>query len=260
MKMTDMTAVERLKNGECIKGTLVRMIRTPAVSLVAKAAGLDFLLFDMEHGSFSFETLTDIAAASRAAGVGIFCRVPELRKSYISRALDSGIEGVMVPMVSTKEQAEAFVKLAKYQPIGDRGLGSNGGLSDYAGMQGLKTQDFMDRQNTLSLAIAQIETAEAIENVDEIAAVKGIDVLLVGPNDLSISMGIPGEYDNPEFLAAIEKVCKAAERNHIAFSVHGPMKLQAHWQKRVQMQMFSMDIDALTNGFRNIRKELDALD
>ena len=75
-----------------------------------------------------------------------------------------------------------------------------------------------------------------------------------------ISMGIPGEYDNPEFLAAIEKVCKAAERNHIAFSVHGPMKLQTHWQKRVQMQMFSMDIDALTNGFKNIRKELDALD
>ena len=97
--MTDMTAVERLKNGECIKGTLVRMIRTPAVSLVAKAAGLDFLLFDMEHGSFSFETLTDIAAASRAAGVGIFCRVPELRKSYISVSVIPEIDGNIIKLL-----------------------------------------------------------------------------------------------------------------------------------------------------------------
>lgn len=260
MTKTDMTAVERLKNGEVIKGTMARLAREPGIALVAKAAGLDFLLFDMEHGCYSFETLSDIAAASRAACVGIFCRVPELRKSYISRAYDCGVEGVMVPMVSTKEQAEEFVHLAKYQPVGERGLGSNGGLSDYAGMRGMKTQEFMDYQNSRTLAIAQIETAEAVENIEEIASVKGLDVLLIGPNDLSISMGMPGAYDNPGFLDAIEKVCKAAEKNHLAFSIHGPMSLQTHWKGRVQMQMFSMDIDVLTNGFKNVKKELSALD
>jgi 2-keto-3-deoxy-L-rhamnonate aldolase RhmA len=254
-----MTPVERLKNGEKIRGTLVRMIRNPAVVMTAKAAGLDFLLFDMEHGPYSIETLSDISIAGRAAGVGIFARVPSLDKSYISRSMDAGVEGIMVPMINTPAQAKSFVDLARYMPIGDRGLGSNGGLSDYAGMGGKTAVEFMAGQNRKTLTIAQIETAEAIANIEDIAAVDGIDVLLVGPNDLSISLGIPGEMMNEKLHAAIEKVVASAEKHQKFFSLHGPLTLLQKWKGRMQMLMCSMDIDIITKGFASLGGELSAL-
>jgi 2-keto-3-deoxy-L-rhamnonate aldolase RhmA len=259
MKGENMTAVERLKNGEKICGTLVRMTRNPAIALIAKTAKLDFLLFDMEHGDYSLETLSDIAKVSRAAHVGIFARVPALDKSYISRALDSGVEGIMVPMINTAAQAKAFVDLARYTPIGDRGLGSNGGLSDFSGMGGKTAVDFMADQNFKTLTIAQIETAESLDNVDEIAAVNGIDVLLVGPNDLSISLGLPGEMTHEKLHKAIETVVSAAERHKKFFSLHGGLPLLQKWKGRMQMLMASMDIEVITRGFASLAGDLAAL-
>jgi 2-keto-3-deoxy-L-rhamnonate aldolase RhmA len=254
-----MTAVERLKNGEKICGTLVRMTRNPAVALIAKTAKLDFLLFDMEHGPYSIETLSDIAKVSRAANVGIFARVPALDKSYISRSLDAGIEGIMVPMINTAAQAKAFVDLARYTPIGERGLGSNGGLSDFSGMGGKTTLDFMADQNFKTLTIVQIETAEAVDNVDEIAAVNGIDALLIGPNDLSISLGIPGEIMSEKLHRAIETVVRAAERHKKFFSLHGGMPLLQKWKGRMHLLMASIDIDIITRGFSSLAGDLASL-
>jgi 2-keto-3-deoxy-L-rhamnonate aldolase RhmA len=254
-----MTAVERLKSGEKIYGTLVRMVRNPAIALIARTAGLDFLLFDMEHGPYSIETLSDVAKVSRAAGVGIFARVPTLDKAYISRSLDAGVEGIMVPMINTASQAKAFVDLARYLPIGDRGLGSNGGLSDFSGMGGKNAVDFMADQNRKTLTIAQIETAEAVENADAIAAVEGIDVLLVGPNDLSISLGIPGEMNNPKLHSAIDKVEAAVSKNNKLFSVHGGLQLIEKWKGKMHLLMTSIEIDVITKGFAAIKNDLKLL-
>jgi 2-keto-3-deoxy-L-rhamnonate aldolase RhmA len=259
IKKEPMTVIERLRQGEKIKGTLVRMIRNPAVALIAKTANLDFLLFDMEHGPYSIETVSDIAAVGRAAGVGIFARVPSLDKSYISRSLDAGIEGIMVPMINTAAQAKAFVDLARYTPIGERGLGSNGGLSDYSGMGGKTTPDFMAEQNRKTLTIAQIETAESVENIEEIASVAGIDVLLVGPNDLSISLGIPGDMMHEKMREAVDRVAGAAERHGKFFSVHGGLPLLQKWKGRMQMLMMSMDIEVITKGFTAIENDLSGL-
>lgn len=254
-----MTAVERFKEKQLIRGTLVRMVTNPAIALVAKAAGLDFIMFDMEHGAYSFPEIAAAAAVARSAGVGVFARVPQLEKCYVSRAVDCGVHGVMVPMIETPEMAREFVRLAKYQPVGERGLGSNGGLCDFQGMGGMSHQDFMDDQNRKTLVIAQIETRTAIENVAEIAAVPGVDVLLIGPNDLSVSMGIPGEMDNPLLLDAIEKTCREAEKNHLGFTVHGPKTLLEHWKGRMNPLMFSVELTVLTNGFKDIRKTLETL-
>jgi 2-keto-3-deoxy-L-rhamnonate aldolase RhmA len=255
-----MNAVERLKNGEKIKGTLVRMVRNPAVMLVAKTAKLDFLLFDMEHGPYTIENLSDIAMTGRAAGIGVFARVPVLDKSYISRALDAGVEGIMVPMINTAAQAKAFVDLAKYMPVGNRGLGSNGGLSDYTGLGGGTTADFMKDQNAKTLTIAQIETVEAVANADEIAAVEGIDALLIGPNDLSISLGVPGEMMNEKLHKAINTTIEAAERHGKCFSLHGPLALLEKWKGRMQMLMISSEIDIITKGFCSIKNDLSELE
>jgi 4-hydroxy-2-oxoheptanedioate aldolase len=247
-------AVTKVREGNRIVGTMVRMVRNPAIAQIAYHAGLDFIMLDLEHGPYSIETVSDIAKVSRSIGLGIFVRVPELAKGYISRIMDAGVEGVMVPMISTSEEAQQLVKWSRYAPTGSRGFGSNGGLTNFARI-GSDTPTFMKRQNELTLAIAQIETAEAIQNIDAIAAVEGIDVLLIGPNDLAISLGIPGDIMGKANQTAISKAADAAEKHHKVFAIHGNDALLERWDSRMQMVMSDLDINILQNGFVSIVKK-----
>ena len=247
-------AVQKLRENQRIVGTMVRMVRNPAVAQIAKAAGLDFIMFDMEHGPYSIETVSDIAKVARSSGIGIFARVPELAKGYVSRLMDAGVQGIMVPMVSNPEEAQKLVDWSRYAPVGKRGLGSNGELTDFAGM-GSDALSFMADQNRKTLAIAQIETAEAIEKIDAIAAVEGIDVLLIGPNDLAISLGVPGETMGDVTQAAIGKVADAAEKHGKVFAIHAGDGMLEKWDSRMQMVMNTLDIDVLKNGFASIAKK-----
>ena len=247
-------AVQKLRENQRIVGTMVRMVRNPAVAQIAKAAGLDFIMFDMEHGPYSIETVSDIAKVARSSGIGIFARVPELAKGYVSRLMDAGVQGIMVPMVSNPEEAQKLVDWSRYAPVGKRGLGSNGELTDFAGM-GSDALSFMADQNRKTLAIAQIETAEAIEKIDAIAAVEGIDVLLIGPNDLAISLGVPGETMGEVTQAAIGKVADAAEKHGKVFAIHAGDGMLEKWDSRMQMVMNTLDIDVLKNGFASIAKK-----
>lgn len=247
-------AVEKLREGKRIVGTMVRMVRNPAVAQIAYHGGLDFIMFDLEHGPYSIETISDIAKVARSVGLGIFARVPELAKGYVSRLMDAGVQGIMVPMLSTPEEAKLFVKWARYAPVGDRGLGSNGEMTDYAGM-GASAPEFMEQQNRKTLAIAQIETAEAVKNVEAIAATEGIDVLLIGPNDLAISLGVPGDIMGEVTQEAIGKVADAAEKYGKVFCIHGSDALLAKWESRMQMVMNELDINILQSGFAAIAKK-----
>jgi len=248
------TAVEKVKENEKIVGTMVRMTRNPSIASIAKASGLDFIMLDMEHGSYSLETVEDIAKVARLCGLGIFARVPSLDRAYVSRVMDAGVEAVMVPMVSSAKEARKLVGWARYEPIGNRGLSSNGGLTDYQGM-GMDAPSFMAKQNKKTLTIAQIETKEAIECIDEIAAIEGLDVLLIGPNDLSISLGLPGKVFDPKVQDAIRKVADSAERHGKIFSIHGGDDLLALWKDRMQMVMTSLDINVLSQGFSALAKK-----
>lgn len=245
--------VRKLREGNRIIGTMIRMVRNPAIAQIAYHAGLDFIMFDLEHGPYSIETISDIAKVARSIGLGIFARVPELAKGYVSRLMDAGVEGIMVPMISTPEEAQQLVKWSKYAPLGDRGFGSSGGLTNFTRIAG-DTTTFMKNQNEITLAIAQIETAEAIKNIDAIAAVKGIDVLLVGPNDLSISLGVPGNIMGEENQEAIRKVAEAAEKHQKFFALHGNDALLDKWDSKLQMIMNSLDINILQSGFASIAK------
>jgi 2-keto-3-deoxy-L-rhamnonate aldolase RhmA len=247
-------AVKELRNGNRIVGSMVRMVRNPAIAQIAKHAGLDFIMFDLEHGPYSIETISDIAKVARASGIGIFARVPELAKGYVSRMMDAGVEGIMVPMISSKEEAEKLAGWARYAPIGIRGLGSNGELTDFAGM-GSDAPTFMKKQNDRTLAIAQIETAAAIGNIDAIASVEGIDVLLIGPNDLAISLGVPGETMGDVTQNAIGKVADAAEKYGKVFAIHSGDAMLDKWESRMQMIMNTLDISILTEGFSRIAKK-----
>lgn len=248
-------AVMKLRGGERIVGTMVRMTRNPAIAQIAKEAGLDFIMLDMEHGPYTMETLSDTAKVARSIGLGIFVRVPELSKAYVSRAMDLGAEGVMVPMVSTPKEAEALVGWARFEPVGKRGLGSTGVYTAFGGMK-MDAREFMADQNTRTLAIAQIETAEAIRNIDAIATVEGIDVLLIGPNDLSISLGVPGEKMSDIVQEAIGKTEEAAKKYGKFFAMHSAGALMDKWESRgMQMVMSDMDIGVLKSGFAAIAKK-----
>ncbi len=247
---------EKLLSGQKIAGTMFRLIRNPAVGYLARNAGLDFFMLDCEHGQYDFQTLHDIYITANALGVGGFIRVPCGRREYISRALDAGAIGVMVPMTESREQAETLVKYSKYQPLGERGFNGVGPHTDY---RGGKHAEIMKQANERVIAIAQIETRLAIENAEDIAAVEGIDVLLVGPNDLSIALGIPGDMTNPIELEAIAKVAKACKKHGKAMGLHATAPLLEKFGKDLSVVMNLSDNDFLMQGFAGVRKLCDSL-
>jgi 4-hydroxy-2-oxoheptanedioate aldolase len=244
-------SVKALKSGKRIVGTMIRMVRNPAIARVAAHAGLDFVMFDMEHGSYTLDSLSDIFAVARAAGLSGFVRVPELTKGYVSRVMDAGAVGVMVPMLESVEQAKAFVDWAKFAPVGKRGFGSAGGHTNFAAAS--DAVGFMKTANEETLTIAQIETTQAVERIDAIAAVEGIDALLIGPNDLAISLGYPGDLMNKAVTGAITKVAESARKHGKIFGMHGPDPLTEMFIPHgLGLLMSGLDHGMLLNGMKAV--------
>jgi 4-hydroxy-2-oxoheptanedioate aldolase len=252
-------AVQKLREGKRVVGTMVRLIQDPAVAVVAHNAGMDFIMLDLEHGPYTMETVANVFKVGRALGIGCFVRVPELAKGYVSRALDCGATGVMVPMLESVEQAELLVRWAKFAPLGGRGFGGAGGHSNFIGVTPDATPAFMAKANVDTITIAQIETAQAIQNIDAIAALPGIDALLIGPNDLAISMGCAGNLLGETLDKAIGKVAAAAKKHGKTFGMHGPDPLTERWvPKGLTLLMSNLDTNILTAGFKAICQKYKA--
>ena len=247
------TVNQKLRKGDSAVGTMVRMIRNPGIAWLVRQAGLDLFMLDMEHGTYNTETVADIATTARAAGVGCFVRVPELAKGYVSRVLDCGCTGVMVPMIESVEQAELLVRWSKFEPVGGRGFGSVGGHTNYQGIGGADTVDFTLRANEEVLTIAQIETRAGMEQVEKIAALEGIDALLIGPSDLSMSLGHTGDMKHAEVIEAIDRIATAAQKNDKVFSIHGPDWLIEQFRpKGLNLIMSALDMNMLLGGMKSI--------
>ena len=245
---------EKLQSGQKIYGTMLRVVRNPAILDLAKAANLDFVMFDCEYPNYTIETFHDMCLHAAALDLGCFVRVPQNGKDYVSRYLDCGAYGVMVPMTQTKEQAEELVHWSKYPPLGERGFAAGGAPVGYLG--GVKHADAMAAGNASVLSIAQIETKMAIDNVEAIAATEGVDVLLIGPNDLSISMGVPGDTMNPIMIDAITKVADACDKYNKKFAIHAGPKMLERFSDRLGMVMMQNDIDILRSGLKNISETI----
>jgi 2-keto-3-deoxy-L-rhamnonate aldolase RhmA len=216
--------------GECVYGTMIRIARDPGAPAIYKGAGYDFVFIDMEHGSYSMETVADMIRGAKSVGIGTIIRVPRLETFFISRVLDAGAEGIMVPMTSTREDAETIARFSKYTPIGQRGFGSSSGMTDFTP---LKATDFMKEANDHTLIVAQIETREAIENIDAILSVDGIDVGVIGPNDLSISLGIADQMNSEMLNQAIGKVVETAKKKGKASGIHiGSVEAIKKWRAK----------------------------
>jgi 2-keto-3-deoxy-L-rhamnonate aldolase RhmA len=197
---------QRLRRGEVLRGVLLNL-PSPAVAEILAEAGFDWLFIDGEHGAID---TTELVAILQAVERDLACivRVPALGNAAIKRALDMGAAGVLVPQVETAEQAREAVRLARYAPAGERGMGLA-----RAHRYGFAFREYVAGANDAISVIVQAEHARAVENIDRIAAVSGLDAVFLGPYDLSASLGHPGELDHPRVVEAIDhvtQVCQAA--------------------------------------------------
>lgn len=195
-------------------GTFVVEFCTPGIGQILKAAGSDYVLFDMEHSGFGFDTLKQALRYMQAGDMPTIVRVPSRNYHHIARALDMGAEGVMLPMVGSAEEAKEIVAHAKYPPKGHRGVALGVAHDQYK--QGPVLKKLRDA-NKKTTVFTQIETRSGVENAEAIAAVNGVDCLWVGHFDLSASLGIAGQFDHPEFIAAVKRVRKACTKHNKAF-------------------------------------------
>lgn len=179
---------------------------SPGLPQIARNAGAEFLLYDMEHTGLGFETLKTQFALCRGLDVVPLVRVPRGEYAFIARALDAGAFGVMIPMVAAADEARTIVACTRYPPLGRRGAAFGFAHDDYEGgdISG-KVAALHER----TMVIVQIETDEGLANVEAIAAVPGVDVLWVGQFDLTNFLGIPGDFSHPRFTAALDRILDA---------------------------------------------------
>jgi len=208
---------EALAKGETVIGTMITEMRTPEVSRVLAASGFDFIFVDMEHSAYGFDDLTEIVRTGKAVGLTCLARIADPRYDLVARTLDSGAQGLLVPRVEARETVEDVVRFAKYPPWGERGFGIRSVVGDY---EKVSVKDRIQEQNEDTMIIPQIERVNAIQRIEELVSVKGVDVALIGPQDLSISLGIPGEHKHQKIIDAIGKVVEACKKHGVASGIH----------------------------------------
>jgi 2-keto-3-deoxy-L-rhamnonate aldolase RhmA len=215
-------AKRRLEAGELALGLIVRLARSGDIARVAKSSGLDFLFIDTQHGLFALETIGHIAQTALGCGITALVRVRSCRDPNISVLLDGGATGIVFPDVNTAADARAGVNACKFAPIGRRSATSGYPLLDFRPVPQVEAVALMNRN---TLVVCMIETVEGLDNVEEIAAVDGVDVVFIGLTDLTTSMGKPGALGDPEVMAAVARVAAACKTHGKFFGVGGDTNL-----------------------------------
>ena len=200
---------EKLARDEVVASMTVRLVLNVEIARIARTAGFDTLYVDLEHSSFSIDTCGQICMAALEAGIAPFVRVPANTPEYISRVLAGGALGVIAPHIRSADEAKAVVRVAKFPPLGER---SNAGGLPHLHFRAFPVAEAYAALNDATMVIVQFESAEALAQAEEIVAVDGVDMVLVGLNDLLADWGIPGEYDHPRVREAYAKTIAACRQ------------------------------------------------
>ncbi len=233
---------EKLKRGEVALGAWLSLPGVHSARIMARL-GFDWLVVDMEHTAHNAVLMADMVATIADAGTSApIVRVPGNSVEWYKWALDAGAWGIIVPMVNTGEEAQRAVEYAKYPPRGTRSIGGafgpyGFGISDWP--------DYMRMANDETLVIVQIESSRALENLDDILSVPGIDVAFVGPNDLHAQLGLTPSTEGaePEFVAAVERIKAAGRQHHVALGIFSGGGEAAAERARQGFQMISVTTD-----------------
>jgi 4-hydroxy-2-oxoheptanedioate aldolase len=251
--MPNRTLRERLLDGETTVGTF-QLVDSPMVSEMAGIAGMDFVIIDQEHGPLTAETSVGLCAAAERGGAAPIVRVRENSEAEIQRALDIGAAGVEIPQIETQADAEAAVDHARFDLLGERGLSPYVRAGGYTG-----TDDYTDRQNEETTVIVHIEGERGVENLDEIIAVEGIDVLFLGPYDMSQSLGISGQVRDQRVEDLMQEVCdRAAGEGKVVGTYADDPEMANQWiDAGAQYVAIHVDGAILTHAFEDLVESVD---
>jgi 2-dehydro-3-deoxyglucarate aldolase/4-hydroxy-2-oxoheptanedioate aldolase len=219
-----------LKEGRLQLGCGFWQYRSPEIARLLAAAGFDWTFVDTEHGGFDLETIQDVCRVARLAGLAPIVRVGDLQYSLVARALDCGGAGIVFPRVEEPELLAKAVSWTKFPPVGIRGYGLSAQQVDY---EAHSFSEVIDHANQNNMVVLQIETRRAFEAREELLSVPGIDAVMVGPADLSISLGVPGEFEHPRMVETMEAIRDSCLRHGVAPGTHTRnAKLAQFWKER----------------------------
>ena len=246
----------KLKNNELTIGSWITIGNASVIEVMA-TAGFEWLCIDMEHTSIDLETAKMLITTIQANDMKALVRVSKNEEVAIKKVMDMGADGVIVPMVKTIEDAKMAVDFVKYPPIGKRGVGLYRAQS-----YGTKFEEYKRWVEEEAIIIVQIEHIKAVENIEDILQIEGIDGTIVGPYDLSGSMGIPGEYYRDDVQEAILKVKQACKKYNKPYGFHviesDPAKLQERIEEGCTFLAYSLDFfflgDSARDGMKKIRE------
>ena len=246
---------EKLRQG-AVFGSFMKT-SDPAFIEITGYAGMDFVVLDMEHGPVGLCDMQNNVRAAQLTGLMPIIRVADLNEQFISQALDIGAGAVQIPQVCTPEQAEMAVRYAKYYPKGERGVCR---FVRAAGYSSTPREQYFEKANSDTLVIIQIEGSKAIDSIDEILAVKGVDIVFIGPYDLSQSFGVPGQTSHPKVISAMKDIVKRAEKLGVVTGTFtdSPETLKTWMDVGVKYLSYSVDVGIfyeacveLVQGFRS---------
>lgn len=240
----DNRAKAALKAGKLLMGTMLADIRQPSIMQILVNAGFDFTIIDNEHGAFGIESIADLSRMARILGLTPIVRVPELAYAYIAQSLDAGAQGIMLPRVTHPGQVHQVLEIMKYPPIGRRGTAMSRGQTDF---RSGPLAENLAHANANTLLMVQVETAEALQHLDEIVAIEGVDVLFIGPTDLSIALGVAGQSEAPELISAIELVIERCKAHGVATAIQAnDLAYARRWVERgMEIISYSSEIGLL---------------
>jgi len=230
-----------------------RLLHHNLIQVIGVNGGFDALWFDLEHVGNSIEQLEVAAMAARSQGMDCFVRLPPTDYSIIGRSLECGASGIMAAQVRSGAEAEQIVRWSKYAPRGVRGLN----VSSYDGRFGLvPLAQHVERANRETLVIIQIETREALDQLDEIASIPEVDLLFIGPSDLSQALGVTGDFWHPKCLEALDHVAAACRRHNTAWGCLPPdPKYAARCvENGCQMLSITSDVRLLNLGIKAVKE------
>ncbi len=257
--MKENPVVHKLQAGGTVIGLMCSGFKpTGVLAQMAATAGFDQAMISMEHTQYTLEDVHDFCQMARSVGVVPLVRIPELSYQWVAQVLDVGAMGLMSPRMRDGKQAEEFVSYVRFPPRGIRGWGGTG-RTEYGLAEGPMVE-VIKRLDAETLVIAQIESQSAIDDIDGIASVDGLDVCLIGPMDLSIAVGTPGDTKSAPFIAAVQKVVDACKRHGKVSAGHFSGQNDIlYWQQRgMRFLMRSSDQLALSIAWAAIAKDLRA--
>ncbi|HWA48275.1 MAG TPA: aldolase/citrate lyase family protein [Dongiaceae bacterium] len=252
-------ALEKLRQGELSLGVVLRQARSVETAKIFATSGFDWLFIDLEHNPMSIETASELSVSSLDAGIAPLVRVPENQYWMATRALDGGAQGIIMPHVDTPEQAREVVRQLRYPPVGRRSISS---MQVHVNFRSIPVGELTRQLDRDFLIAIMLETTDSIEACEEIAAVDGIDVVMIGANDLCLDMGIPGDVMNPRVVKVFERVaaaCKKHGRHAGLGGVRKPEELKVYFDMGYRFILAANDVTLMIDAGQKRTAALRAL-